>query len=324
VNGNAYINAGRFFAVRLADIIVPAYQREGAERSAIEVEKNLDPQLLQAITLVEIPENAELFEGDKYLVEDDTYHRTASRYVLVDGLQRCTGLARTHESDTLVMAQVFSNVARDRQVDLFIGLNRGNVRVKDYWIYKAKLQSGHPGVTQINDALTATNFKVVNGGVTGAGGNNAITAVGTLTTFVGVDLAHLGGDQDADQDALTALSNALTVINRLWPVGAALSTKRSSAAIVFGLATVFRYGWRKNGQRVTVEDVMAGVTKKGGAATVNPSWLIAEGNALKSKAVSATSGGGHSIVKYSSESWLNVINSASPHRKFALIRNKGE
>jgi hypothetical protein len=311
MNDNAYLNDGEFKPVRLADIVVPAYQREGTERSANNVATNFDPQLLQAITLVEITED-ELEEDDEFLVKDDAYHRTGKLYLLVDGLQRCTGLAITHESDAEVMAQVFTDVKRDRQVDLFVGLNRGSVRVKDYWIYRAKKNSAHPGILAIDKTLTNAGFRAALPGGTKLSAsvkNNSITSIGLLARFCGVDLTSADREEPEDQeDALEALGNALSVLNNLWPASAESSIQRTNAGVLFGLATLFRDATTKRGgKRLEVKRVLERMTEASATGLITPGHLLADANVLKSKG-SATSGGGNSTMKYVTAAWLGYIN----------------
>lgn len=314
MNGNAYLNAGEFKPVRLADIIVPAYQREGTERSANNVATNFDPQLLQAITLVEIDE-PDLLEDDRFLVEDDVYHRTGKLYLLVDGLQRCTGLAQTHESDAEVMAQVFKDVYRDRQVDLFVGLNRGSVRVKDYWIYRAKLNSGHPGIIAIDKELREAGFKTV----AKADKNNRSTVPGIdrLTRFCGVSLASSKRD-GANDDSLQALSDALYVINAVWPADMESSAQRTNTSVLFGLATLFRDS-RSRGGRTLERDYVIEKVRTYASQLIAPGNLIAEGNRFKAKDTAGltSSGGSNSGLKFTIQAWLLVINKGS-RTKFAL------
>ena len=294
--------------VRLADIVVPAYQREGGERSANNVRDDFDPYLLQALTLVEINED-DLEEDDKFLVQDDAYHRTGKLYLLVDGLQRGTGLAATHESDATVMAQVFTDVKRDRQVDLFVGLNRGSVRVKDYWIYQAKKNSGHPGILAIDEVLTTHGFKAALPGgklPTTSTKNNNITSVGLLTKFADVDLAS-PERQDADDDALEALDNALCVLNDRWPPSAESSVQRTNAGVLFGLASLFRDATTKRGTRLSVAHVLEKLAEASAPGLITPAHLLADANVFKSKGA-ATSGGGNSTLKYVTEAWLKYIN----------------
>lgn len=306
------VNTGEFKPVRLADILVPAYQRDGDERSAKDVTNNFDPQLLQAITLVQVDE---MDEDDRYLLDEegDNYHRSGELYVLVDGLQRCTGLAAKHkvEGNAQVMAQVFTDVARDRQVDLFVGLNRGSVRVRDYWIYLAKLKSGHPGVNRINQVLVAAGFQIARDAGKSKVGSGRIVSVGSLTEFCGVKLSE-SERTEATPASVQALSDALAVINAVWPVGQTYTYQRTNAGILFGLATAFRDA-RSRGRTPLAGQVeyVVGQIRSFGSGNLSPGGMINEAASLKdmaSKKEGFASGGSASRVKFAAAAWLHVIN----------------
>jgi hypothetical protein len=312
-------NEGYFKPVRLADLVVPAYQREGNERSSREVEDNFNPKLLQSITVAEIPAS-EMVPGDQYLM-DLPSQRSETAYVLVDGLQRSTGLAHLHpDGDAELMAQVFHYVPRDEQIALFVGLNRGSVRVKDYWIYRAKESSGHPGITAIAKTLANAGFRVQNGGSGANKGSDGIPSVGLLTRFCGVDLAN-AKPTEANPDALKALHDALHVITALWPTGLSSSAQRTSAGVVFGLARIFLGGVRPNGKPLTVDEVLGQVHKF--APQLTPGMLLASSNALKAKetARGATSGGA-SAVRYTTDAWLELLNKQRRNQALSLDFSK--
>lgn len=300
-----YLNAGEFHPVRLADIIVPAYQRDGGERSAVSVEKNFNPELLQALTVAETAET-ECEEDDRFLIPDDR-HRTGKRYLLVDGLQRCTGLAAVYpDGDAEVMAQVLEDVARDRQVNLFVGLNRGSVRVKDYWIYRAKRNSGHPGILAIDKTLADLGFKIA--ARVEKGSRATIPAVAPLTNFCGVSLVS-SERRDADEDSLRALGDALYTINALWPADLDSSAQRNNATVLFGLASLFRDS-RSRGGKTLERDYVIEKVRSYSEQLVVPVNLIAEGNKLKVKdnAGLISSSGSHSFQRFVIQAWLSIIN----------------
>jgi hypothetical protein len=305
------LNAGEFKAVRLADLVVPAYQRDGRERSARNVADHFDAKLLQALTLVEVDPQKGIEEDDNLLIDNDQY-RTGKLYLIVDGLQRATGIATNHPNgDVDIMAQVFRYVSRDEQINLFVASNRGSVRVKDYWIYKAKLSSGHPGILAINDVLVKTGHHVMNGGAGSNKGTNGIPGIAMLTKFSEVNLAA-NDKSEANPDSLVALEKALDAINVLWPKGLDTSSQRTNTVVLFGLAQVFRYGERANDKPLAVDEVVQQLRKAGSAkGIVTPGHLIARGNKLQAEDATTSggsSGGSNSMLKYVIQAWLELIN----------------
>lgn len=300
------LNEGTFRPIRLGDLVVPNYQRDTV-RSSHNVETNFNPRLLQAITVVEIrpDELSKLEDAEDRFLLSAVDHDPSCLYLLVDGLQRATGLAHLYPNgEVSLMSQVFRDVSRGEQVALFTALNRGNVRVKDFDIYKANLIGADPVITKLNTAVEGAGYRVRS-----RGDMSVIGSVGRLAKFCGVNLASPSSDGINDR-AVDALRNTLNVLTAVFDKNFPTSEQRTSSGVLFGLAQIFLNG-TVGGKPLSVDDVVSRVrviNAKIDSGALSPGQVIANGVTIQAKRGVGSSGGGSSVCLYTQLAWLDLLN----------------
>lgn len=294
-------SAGEDVLVRLGDLVRPSYQRENTKPSAQKVGNadTFNPKLLGRITVADTP-GQELHDGDTLLVPEGK-----PVYDLVDGLQRCTGLLALFGPDTEVPAVYHPDIDRSEQIEMYVSLNRGQVRVSDWEIFKARLIGNAPGAVMLHETFAAEGFTL--GSSTSATG---VSSHGQVQAFTGY--SYLKGG-DPSPESLEALRQALAAVNQLWPKenDSTASRQRTNSAAIFGLARVFRDATDvKTGSRPKVKLVVDKLMQR----KITPGTIITEASELRTSGV--TLGGGDHLTLNASRAILGWINKGNSVHKF--------
>jgi hypothetical protein len=151
--------------IRLGDLQIPSYQR-GTMRSSVFVSKDFDPDLFEVITVSRRP-NGSLW--------------------IIDGLQRVTGLRTKHgeaAAGMLILARIIEGATIEREVYLFIELNKRRVRVSAYAIFHAELEAGEKSALALDNAIRSvrmwTGLDEYDTGSVTAGERNSAGKVGCI------------------------------------------------------------------------------------------------------------------------------------------------
>lgn len=294
-------SAGEDVLVCLGDLVKPSYQRENTKPSAQKVgdASTFNPKLLGRITVADTP-GQELHDGDSLLVPEGK-----PVYDIVDGLQRCTGLLSLFGPDTEVPAVYHGEVSRSEQIEMYVGLNRGQVRVNDWEIFKARLVGAAPGAVLLHDTFASEGFTL--GSSTSATG---VSSHGQVQSFTGY--SYLKGG-DPSPESLEALRRALDAINHLWPKenDSTASRQRTNSAVVFGLARVFRDASdAANGSPPSVKTVVSKLAQR----KITPATIISEASELRTSGV--TLGGGDHLTLNAARAILGWVNKGNSVHKF--------
>lgn len=296
------VDAGCVRQVKLPQIVVPNYQRDNTQRSAgwVANPDTFNPFLLEPITLA--PHDGPLMEGDSMLVPGNRWAEPL--FDLVDGLQRCTGLLAQFGQGTQVLARVIA-ANRSQQVEVFVGLNRGRVRVSDFWIFKANLADGNAGAIALNKIITENKFTVSK-----SSGKTTVASIKQYERLLGLDKS------DTPTEAgMVALDKAFKTVNEMW-LPTPGNKQRGSSPVVVGLARVYLDTvFEKNGESPTVAYIVQRLRKgvAGQTRSVIPGDIIDDAANLRRDG--ATLGGGDQITLAASKAILAMVNAKTSRNR---------